>query len=145
MKINGELVRVLREEKSWSQEHLAGAAGLSARTVQRVESEGVASAETRLALAAALAVPVATLILGSSAAIGEIKPSWRIPRWGWLSWGIATAGTVAVIAFTDRFEGLPRQMALNLFPWLVLLGFCLLAIALVGIWQRSRLTAPRES
>ena len=62
MTIDGELVRALRERKSWSQEHLAGAAGLSVRTVQRVEVENVASAETRLALAAALGVPVADLI-----------------------------------------------------------------------------------
>jgi transcriptional regulator with XRE-family HTH domain len=62
MKINGEAVRALRERKSWSQEHLASASGLSARTVQRVEIEGIASAETRLALAAALDVPVADLM-----------------------------------------------------------------------------------
>ena len=59
MTINGEAVRALREQKSWSQEHLASASGLSVRTVQRVELENVASAETRLALAAALDVPVA--------------------------------------------------------------------------------------
>ena len=47
MKINGEAVRALREQKSWSQEHLANASGLSVRTVQRVEMENVASAETR--------------------------------------------------------------------------------------------------
>jgi transcriptional regulator with XRE-family HTH domain len=35
MKINGEMVRALREEKSWSQEHLADAAGLSARVPTR--------------------------------------------------------------------------------------------------------------
>jgi transcriptional regulator with XRE-family HTH domain len=64
MKINGEAVRALRERKSWSQEHLASASGLSVRTVQRVEVEGIASAETRLALAAALGVPVADLIPG---------------------------------------------------------------------------------
>jgi transcriptional regulator with XRE-family HTH domain len=62
MKINGEAVRALREQKSWSQEHLASASGLSVRTVQRVEMENVASAETRLALAAALDVPVAVLM-----------------------------------------------------------------------------------
>jgi transcriptional regulator with XRE-family HTH domain len=62
MKINGEAVRALREQKSWSQEHLANASGLSVRTVQRVELEGIASAETRLALAAALWVPVADLM-----------------------------------------------------------------------------------
>jgi transcriptional regulator with XRE-family HTH domain len=44
---------VVREKKSWSQEHLASASGLSVRTIQRVEVENIASAETRLALAAA--------------------------------------------------------------------------------------------
>lgn len=62
MKINGGAVRALREQKSWSQEHLASASGLSVRTVQRVVMESVASAETRLALAAALDVPVSDLI-----------------------------------------------------------------------------------
>ena len=61
MAISGETVKILREAKAWSQAHLAEAAGLSLRTVQRVEAEGTASAETRLAIAAALDVPVNTL------------------------------------------------------------------------------------
>jgi hypothetical protein len=58
----------LREQKSWSQEHLASASGLSVRTVQRVEIESVASAERRLSLAAALDVPVADLMSPSPSA-----------------------------------------------------------------------------
>src|SRR5690625_15079 len=61
MKIDASALRSLREKKSWSQEHLATAAGLSTRTVQRVEAEGAGSAETRLALAGALDVPVSEL------------------------------------------------------------------------------------
>jgi len=63
MTINGTAVRAQREKRSWSQEHLASASGLSVRTVQRVEADGVGSAETRLALAAALDVPVSDLQL----------------------------------------------------------------------------------
>ena len=59
--MNGQLVKKLREERSWSQEHLAAAAGLSLRTIQRVEAEGKASPETRLSLAAALSVELAQL------------------------------------------------------------------------------------
>ena len=40
MKVDAILVKRLREEKSWSQEHLATVAGVSHRTVQRVESDG---------------------------------------------------------------------------------------------------------
>ena len=56
----GEKIRGLRERKAWTQEHLAEAARISARTVQRAE-EGVMSAETRAAIAGALDVPVEQL------------------------------------------------------------------------------------
>jgi transcriptional regulator with XRE-family HTH domain len=61
MAISGEKIKALREARAWSQAHLAEAAALSLRTVQRVEAEGTASAETRLAIAAALGVPVGEL------------------------------------------------------------------------------------
>ena len=63
IKVNSRELKRLREEKSWSQEHLAGAASLSLRTIQRVETDGNASPETRLALACALGVDVADLNL----------------------------------------------------------------------------------
>jgi len=61
MAIAREKIKALREAKAWSQAHLAEAAGLSLRTVQRMEAEGTASGETRLAVAAALGVPVEAL------------------------------------------------------------------------------------
>lgn len=57
MKLNAEKLRTLREVRGWSQEHLADAAGVSVRTVQRAESDGTASRETKVCLAAALGVP----------------------------------------------------------------------------------------
>lgn len=54
-------IRDLRAERAWSQEHLAGAAGLSLRTVQRVEGGYASASETLLALAAALEVPASEL------------------------------------------------------------------------------------
>lgn len=56
MMIDPNVVRELRSKKSWSQEDLAIASGLSLRTVQRVESEGSAALETRRALAGAFDV-----------------------------------------------------------------------------------------
>ena len=70
MAISGERIKALREAKAWSQAHLAEAAGLSLRTVQRVEAEGAASAETRLAIASALSVSVDAL----NAAVPAVAP-----------------------------------------------------------------------
>lgn len=61
MKIDTQVLRRLREERSWTQEHLAAVSGVSLRTVQRIEREGNASAESRLSLAAALGVDVGVL------------------------------------------------------------------------------------
>lgn len=71
VKVDPEKLRRLREAKSWSQEHLASAAGLSSRTVQRVESDGSASAETMLALAGALGVNPGDLRPAAAARVPE--------------------------------------------------------------------------
>lgn len=67
MKLDTRKLRQLREARAWSQERLAEAAGLSSRTVQRVEADGRAAAETTLALAAALDVPVDILAAADAA------------------------------------------------------------------------------
>ena len=67
MKINSEMVQQLRKEASWSQEELAAASGLSPRTIQRVEVEGVASIETKKALAVVFALQPKDLELGDPA------------------------------------------------------------------------------
>jgi transcriptional regulator with XRE-family HTH domain len=47
MEINAHLIAALRKKKSWSQEELATASGLSLRTIQRIESDGAASLQSR--------------------------------------------------------------------------------------------------
>lgn len=58
MKINSNLVLELRTAQSWSQEELALAAGLNLRTVQRIESDGTASLQSKKALASALEIDI---------------------------------------------------------------------------------------
>ena len=58
MQINTQLVIALRKKRSWSQEELATACGLNLRTIQRIESGGVASLQSRKALAAAFDVEI---------------------------------------------------------------------------------------
>jgi len=53
-----EQVRIIRQERSWSQAQLAEAADLSLRTIQRVERSGRCSAETLLAIAGAFDIDV---------------------------------------------------------------------------------------
>ncbi len=57
----GDKLKALRGARSWSQAHLADAARVNIRTVQRIEAGGPASSETLLSLAAALDVDVAEL------------------------------------------------------------------------------------
>ena len=63
MKINAELVLEHRKANSWSQEELAIAAGLNLRTIQRIESDGMASLQSKKALASAFDLEVSDLDL----------------------------------------------------------------------------------
>ncbi|CAI0774706.1 helix-turn-helix domain-containing protein [Serratia quinivorans] len=54
-------IRQLRLEKGWSQEQLATIAGLSTRTVQRIENGEQASLETLTAIASAMGLQIGDL------------------------------------------------------------------------------------
>lgn len=63
MKVNAEKLRRWREERCWSQEHLAEIAGISLRTMQRIETGASASHESAKALAAVFDVELSALIV----------------------------------------------------------------------------------
>lgn len=63
MQVDAQKIRRWRRDRCWSQEHLADAAGLSLRTVQRLENGEGVSRETILALAAAFSVDAAAVAL----------------------------------------------------------------------------------
>ena len=58
MKIDADLILELRTERSWSQEELALASGLSVRTIQRIEKEAAISLQSKKALASAFDVDI---------------------------------------------------------------------------------------
>jgi len=60
-KADADKIKRWREERRWSQEHLAELAGLGLRTVQRIETGEPASHESLMALAAAYNVDVLAL------------------------------------------------------------------------------------
>lgn len=86
MKLNAERIRTLREQRAWSQEHLATVAGVSTRTLQRIEAGSAATQETCLALAAALEVAVdeltgTTTLDGSRDRPANGALATRLPSW----------------------------------------------------------------
>jgi len=62
-KADASKIKRWREERQWSQEHLAELAGLGLRTVQRIENGEKASRESLMALAAAFNVEVMALCI----------------------------------------------------------------------------------
>jgi transcriptional regulator with XRE-family HTH domain len=67
-KLHAGQIRHMRTDKGWSQEHLAAVAGVTPRTVQRVEAGQRVSPETRMAIAAALEVSAESLTASSNLA-----------------------------------------------------------------------------
>jgi transcriptional regulator with XRE-family HTH domain len=70
-------IRRWRDERSWSQEHLADAAGISLRTIQRIENGDGASRETVMALAAAFNVDVIALSIDAKTEAEKIAQKQR--------------------------------------------------------------------
>lgn len=68
--IDSYLIKELRNGRSWTQDQLAAVAGLSLRTIQRIEKEGVCSLESRQALASVFEIDTCTLQLDSE---GEVR------------------------------------------------------------------------
>jgi transcriptional regulator with XRE-family HTH domain len=62
MQINASLLKQERNKRAWSQEHLAEVTGLGLRTIQRIESSGLASNESVAAIATVFEMTVADFI-----------------------------------------------------------------------------------
>ncbi|GAA4900192.1 helix-turn-helix transcriptional regulator [Ferrimonas pelagia] len=68
MKVDTEVLKHHRTQRAWTQQQLADLCDVSLRTIQRVEKEGIASAETVAALSAVLELEKASFIRA------EVKP-----------------------------------------------------------------------
>ena len=78
--VNGQMVKELRIKHSYSQEKLAAIVGVNLRTIQRIETKGVASLDTRGALAKALDVRPEDLDVpeASAAVAAQSEPQPRL-------------------------------------------------------------------
>jgi transcriptional regulator with XRE-family HTH domain len=66
IRVDGNTVKRLREARLWTQEELAERCRVHARTVQRVEAQGVASSATLKAIAVGLEVDPSALTLADA-------------------------------------------------------------------------------
>lgn len=73
MRINANLVKRERNKRAWSQEHLAQVAGLGMRTIQRIESSGVASNESIASIATVLEMRIADFLGEGSKQTGDFE------------------------------------------------------------------------
>lgn len=70
-----------RLNRGWSQDHLAEASGVSARTIQRLERGGAGAPASLMALAAAMSLPMSALIAPASP-VRRITPLTILPDIG---------------------------------------------------------------
>jgi len=118
-KADAAKIKRWREERHWSQEHLADLAGVGLRTVQRVENGEPASQETLKALAAAYNVDVFALSVDQEAQAAQIvqrrnaetRAALRLSFW------IHLAGyVVGAVVFTGISLGIGGDRFVMLWP-----------------------------
>ncbi len=63
MKVDTKILKYERNRRAWSQQHLSEAADLSLRTIQRIETTGLASPESIKSIASAFNVTVEELLV----------------------------------------------------------------------------------
>ncbi|MAK63865.1 MAG: XRE family transcriptional regulator [Maricaulis sp.] len=99
-KADAAKIKRWREERHWSQEHLAELAGIGLRTLQRIEKGEPASKDTLMALAAAFGVEVLALCIDPEAEAAEIvrQKDEKVLSGLRLSVGIHLAGYVIGMA-----------------------------------------------
>ena len=98
VQVDADFIRLEREKRAWSQEHLAAAAGIGARTIQRIEATGIASYESVRAISAALEIPVGRLRRDDGSHGELMRPRFtRLMRW------VGAAAALAVFALSTGF------------------------------------------
>jgi transcriptional regulator with XRE-family HTH domain len=127
MQINKEFLRQEREQRGWTQSHLAEVADLSLRTVQRIEANGIASKESAMALASVLEQDLGRFLIQKNmepqAVPKDIKPYGQyffarlgvlcagIVALGW--WSIASANPVMINLSVQAESGSSGDMQLS--------------------------------
>lgn len=118
-KADAAKIKRWREERHWSQEHLADLAGIGLRTLQRIENGDPASPDSLKALAAAYNVDVMALAVDQEAEAGRLKQhkNHKARAGLRLSFGIHLAGfLIAAVLFVGISIGVGGEQFVMLWP-----------------------------
>jgi len=130
MLLSTNKLKNLRIENGWSQEVLAKATGLSVRTIQRIESDGKASAESTLAIASVFEMSPKSIM----ATTNEIKVNWtrKIIMKNMMALLIIT-GAIAMLVILAGSVNLVKDAASGLFLVLFLYAATLISFGTDGM------------
>ena len=98
MRVNASLIKQLRSDRSWTQQHLADACGVSLRTIQRVERYGTASNETLMALASVFEVEINEIQEPEIVAQIKTEEQPETIKSGWLTSQVLSALLIGFVA-----------------------------------------------
>ena len=131
-----------REERHWSQDHLADLAGIGSRTVQRIENGEKASYESVMALAAAFNVDVVALTVDPTrqAAANDkavaIKGLASVRLSFWIHLGSYILGMIIFLAISASVDGEGFVMLVPALWWTVGLAGHALTVFIVTLTVR---------
>jgi transcriptional regulator with XRE-family HTH domain len=103
VKIDRQLVIAEREKRAWSQQHLADAAGLALRTIQRIETGGTGSYESAKAIAACLEISLSVLRVAAEPKAGPLSISSRPAKVAGSVLGASLLAGLAALFFQSAF------------------------------------------
>jgi len=132
MKINAALIKHLRNQKGWPQEQLALISGISHRTIQRIETSGNCSLESKRALASAFVFEITALDIDDDA-IADRERKNRQTRYGYIGAGLGFFGSYAGITAAIFSGGMSYYQAGVYYGSVAaLIGFSCLLLRLIA-------------
>ena len=133
--VDKKRVRKLRNQRAWSQDHLASASGLSLRTIQRIENDGSCSLESKKALAAVFNIKPSDFDIQADA-IRNLAASKRGRMFGFVG---VTAGLVcAYIGITlSMMSGQITSVEAGQYDGAVG-AFCGICCGVIGVLSNKR-------
>jgi DNA-binding XRE family transcriptional regulator len=129
VQVDGRLIKALRIKRSYSQERLAEIVGVNLRTIQRIETTGVASLGTRGSLAKAFGVRPDELDPPKAHA----EPGGGLPRWPVL----LLCSALTAVGWAVLAASIMRAAPIGLLTPQAIVGVC---IALGGLFGLARIT-----